>query len=97
MAKLVRRRNIQWIGFSTDDNFPEYAVMYTIKYVDHRLPNFEFVNAYQKIKEYPAHRAEMIIAEPRQKKILDRATGIRYALYRGNAMFNILLPQDAAR
>jgi hypothetical protein len=68
-------------------------VMYTIKYATHRLPNFEFVNAYQKIKGYPAHRAEMIIAEPRQTSLVDRATGTRYVFYRGNSLFNILLPQ----
>jgi len=93
LAKLVNRRHMQWVGLATNGNFPEYAVMYVIKSRTRHLPNFEFVNPFVPIAGYQPHRADVVIADPPAESLVDLATGTRYVLYRGNSMFNVLLPQ----
>ena len=93
VATLVGRRHMQWVGFATNGDFPDYAVMYTIKYRTHHLPNFEYVNPYVKIPGYPPHRADLIVAAVTITSLVDRATGTHYLLYRSNSFFNVLLPQ----
>jgi hypothetical protein len=96
VARLVESRSSQWVGIATNGDFPDYAIMYTIKYRTHHLPNFEYINAPQprkKIPGYEAHVADLIVADAKITHLADRATGVEYVLYRGNSFFNILLPK----
>lgn len=94
MAKLVGDRQMPWVGFATNGDFPDYAVMYTIKYRTHHLPDFEYVNPYVKIAGYAPHHASLIIADVKITSLTDKATGDKYVLYRSNSFFNVLLPPD---
>ena len=96
VAKLVERRGFKWVGFATNGDFPDYAVMYTIKFRTHQLPNFEYVNPYQpqqRIAGYQAHVADVIVSDVSITHMTDKATGVQYVLYRGGSYFNILLPK----
>jgi hypothetical protein len=96
VAKLVESRGFQWVGIATNGDFPDYAIMYTIKYRTHRLPNFEYVNPTQPRKKIPGeqpHIADVVVSDVRINHLTDRTTGVQYVLYRGNSFFNILLPK----
>jgi hypothetical protein len=92
-AKLVATRKMQWVGFATNGDFPDYAFMYVTKRQMHRMPNFEYVNPHVKIAGYPPRRADVIIADVRLQTLLDKQTGVRYRLYAHNSFFNVLLPE----
>lgn len=92
-AKLVATRRMQWVGFATNGDFPDYAFMYVTKLRMHRMPNFEYVNPHVKIPGYPPHRADVIIADVHFQTLVDKQTGVRYRLYTHNSFFNVLLPE----
>jgi hypothetical protein len=98
LAKLVDQRHSSWVGFATNGDFPDYAAMYTIRSRSHQRANFEYVNPYVKIAGYEPHVADVIVADVKITRMVDRATGVRYVLCRTNTLFNVLLPEgDSAR
>ena len=93
MALLVRQRNFQCVGLATNGDFPDYAVMYTIKSRAPCVPDFEYINPFVSIAGYQPQRADIVVADIDTKSMVDRATGVHYLLYRACSYFNILLPQ----
>ena len=95
LVRLVNAGKFQWVGLATNGDFPDYAVMYTIRSrAEHHGPSFEYVNPYVKIAGHEPHVADMIVATPTIKDLVDQATGVHYVLFRGNSLFNILLKQS---
>jgi hypothetical protein len=94
-AKLVDARKMKWVGFATNGDFPDYALMYITKLRMHRMPNFEYVNPFVKIAGDPPHPADVVVADVRLTSLIDKQTGVRYRLYSHNSLFNVWLPQNA--
>jgi len=93
LARFVGKRHMHWVGFATDGNFPDYAVMYTLKTRIRHVPNFEYVNPFVPVAGCKAYRADIIITTPNVAFLVDRATGTKYVRYRVNSLFAVLLPR----